>query len=577
MDSHGRYRQWLEFPGLDEEIKKELLQISGCEEEIAARFSRELKFGTGGIRGCMGAGSSRLNIYIVRKVTEGLARFIQKTTSEISIANEPPRVVIAYDTRKNSDRFARETASVLLNWKIKAYLFSKPVPTPLLSFAVRELKAVAGVVITASHNPAEDNGYKVYWSDGGQITDGLAQAITAEIAAVEDELLVETGDLEDAAHLGMLVTIGEEMISKYLEHLSRLHMDINHKEYYPHLKVVYTPLYGTGMEIVPRALQAAGLENLFLVSSQAKPDPSFGTIKHPNPEEWDVFDLAIQLAEKKSADLILATDLDADRLGVAVKDENNSFKPLTGNQLGGLLLEYILSRRKEQQRLPVNGIVIKTVVTSEIGRAIASYYGMKTLETLTGFKYIGEKIKELVDTEQNVFLFGYEESYGFLIGDFVRDKDAIQASQLTVEMAAYYKAGGMGLIQALNNLFEKYGYFVEELVNVDLADGKPGRAEEIIKFFRKSALKEISGMRVVRLIDYLTGESLDLINKSKAATGLPASNSLKYLLENDSWFCIRPSGTEPKIKFYFGVKDSSQEKADQKMAALKDAIMRLTI
>ncbi len=550
MDYRKRYKQWLSFPALDEEIKKELLQISGCEEEIAARFSRELEFGTGGIRGCMGAGSSRLNIYIVRKVTEGLARFIQKTIPAIdtaALSAESPRVVIAYDTRKNSERFARETASVLLRWKIKVYLFSEPVPTPLLSFAVRELKAAAGVVITASHNPAGDNGYKVYWSDGGQITDGTARAITAEIAAVEDELLVETGDLEDAARLGALVTIGEEMIIKYLQHLSGLHMDMNYKERCRRLRVVYTPLYGTGTKIIPRALRAAGLEDLFLVSSQAGLDPSFATIKRPNPEEWEVFDLAIQLAEKEAADLILATDLDADRLGVAVRDENDNFKPLTGNQLGGLLLEYILSRRKEQQNLPANGIVIKTVVTSEIGRAIASSYGMQTLETLTGFKYIGEKIRELADTGENVFLFGYEESYGFLIGDFVRDKDAIQAGQLTVEMAAYYKAGGISLVQALNNLFEKYGYFTEELVNVDLADESPGRAEKIIEFFRKSALKEISGMRVVRLVDYLAGESFDLLNKKKAATGLPASNSIKYLLENDSWFCIRPSGTQNKI------------------------------
>ncbi len=568
----NRYRQWLEFPALDEEIKNELLQISGCEEEIASRFSRELKFGTGGIRGQMGAGISRINIYIVRKVTEGLARFIKNTASEKGPA---PSVVIAYDTRHNSERFARETASVLIRWKIKVYLFAEPSPTPLLSFAVRELKAAAGVVITASHNPAGDNGYKVYWSDGGQITDRLAHSITAEIAGVEDELLVETGDLEDASRRGMMVMIGEEVILKYLEYLQGLHLDENHREYYQHLKVVYTPLYGTGAEIIPRALRAAGAENLLIVSRQAKPDPSFCTIKCPNPEEWDVFDLAIQLGEREEADLLLATDLDADRMGVAAKDENNCFIPLTGNQLGGLLLEYILSRRKEQQRLPVNGIVIKTVVTSEIGRAIASSFGIATMETLTGFKYIGEKIKELVDTGQNVFLFGYEESYGYLIGDFVRDKDAIQASQITVEMAAYYKARGISLIQALNRLFERYGYFAEELVNVELAEKDMEQVDKIMEFFRRSALKEIGGARVVRLVDYLARECFGIPEGSKAATGLPASNSLKYLLENESWFCIRPSGTEPKIKIYLGVKESSREKAQKRMAALKNTVIEL--
>ncbi|RJX24011.1 MAG: phospho-sugar mutase [Dethiobacter sp.] len=568
----NRYRQWLEFPALDEEIKKELLQISGSEEEIASCFSGELKFGTGGIRGQMGPGTSRLNIYSVRRVTEGLARFINKNASE----NGPvPSVVIAYDTRRNSEHFARETASVLIRWKIRVYLFAEPAPTPLLSFAVRELKATAGVVITASHNPAGDNGYKVYWSDGGQITDRLAQSITAEIDAVENELLVERGDLEDASRRGTLVMIGEEVIAKYREYLKGLYLSANRGEYYPQLKVVYTPLYGTGAKIIPQVLRDAGVENLFIVPRQAEPDPSFSTIRYPNPEEWGVFELAIRLGEEREADLLLATDLDADRMGVAAKDEKNHFIPLTGNQLGGLLLEYILSRRKEQQRLPANGMIIKTVVTSEIGRAIASAYGITTLETLTGFKYIGEKIKERADTGQHTFLFGYEESYGYLIGDFVRDKDAVQASLITVEMAAYYKAGGMSLIQALNRLFERYGYYAEELVNVELAERDMGEVDKIMAFFRGAGWREIGGERVIRLVDYLAGECYDLPEGSKAATGLPASNSLKYFLGNKSWFCIRPSGTEPKIKIYLGVKESSREKAETAMAALKKTVMGL--
>lgn len=583
MDYYDNYRRWLEFPTLDAEIKEEIRQMSGNMEEIAASFSRKLEFGTGGIRGRMGAGSSKMNIYQVRKVTEGLARFIQKKTYKKNSAqghpqsSEPPCVAIAFDTRKNSQRFAREAAAVFFHWNIKVYLFSEPAPTPLLSFAVRALNAVAGVVITASHNPAEDNGYKVYWADGGQITDGLARSITREIAAVQDELLVQTGDLENAFGQGMLVTIGEEIVSQYLQHLAQLHMDAEHSKYYPQLKVVYTPLYGTGAKIIPRALRAAGLENLFIVTQQAQPDPTFGTIKQPNPEEWAVFDLAVQLAEEKVADIILATDLDADRLGVAVKDENNLFRPLTGNQLGCLLLEYILSRRNEQQHLPTNGIVIKTVVTSELGSVIAKHYGIKTLETLTGFKYIGEKIKELADTGQNVFLFGYEESCGFLVGDFVRDKDALQASQLTVEMAAYYKARGVSLYQALKDLFDKYGYFTEELVNLDFADADPGEAGKVVEFFRGAALQEIGGVRVVSHTDYLTGEVLDFAQKNKATTGLPPANSLKYLLENGSWFCIRPSGTEPKIKLYFGVKGSTREEAARLMGALKKSIMELAV
>lgn len=572
MECWLRYRQWLEFPDLDEEMRQELLKISGDEEEINSCFLPALKFGTGGIRGPMGAGPSRLNIYVIRKVTEGVARLIQKQGKEKGAP--PPSVVIAYDTRHNSERFAREAASVFICWQIKVHLFSKPAPTPLLSFAVRELEASAGIVITASHNPACDNGYKVYWSDGGQITDGLAAAITKEIATVENELLVNCGCLDEAEEQRQLVMVGEEIFSRYLEQMQSLKL-FDDQEALEGLKVIYTPLHGTGIDTIPRVLQAAGLTNLALVPAQSTVEPSTWTIECPNPEDWSVFDLAVEKGENKGADLLLATDLDADRLGVAARDNRSQFTALTGNQLGGLLLEYILSRKEETGNLPANGIVIKTVVTSEIGRAIASAYGLETIETLTGFKYIGEKIKELADTGKKTFLFGYEESCGYLLGDFVRDKDALQAGQVTAEMAAFYKKEGMTLLTALEHLFQKYGYFAEELVNIDLAAGEMERVNTIMDFFRQSAWEKIGRRRIVRRADYLTQEDTDLSSKKVTPTNLPAANSLKYFLEGESWFCIRPSGTEPKLKIYLGVKEAGEKQAHQELDTLKKAVLHL--
>lgn len=568
----NRYREWLAFPDLDEELKNELLAIAGDEKEIASRFSGELKFGTGGIRGKMGAGTHRMNRYIIRRVTEGLARFMSRSAR----GGEELSVVIAYDTRHNSSLFARETAAVLLRWKIKVYLFAGPTPTPLLSFAVRELKATAGVVITASHNPPADNGYKVYWSDGGQITDGLASAITAEIAAVESGLAVKTEDLGKAEAEGLLVIIGEELQEKYLDCLQRIHLGgAGEAGGKLPLKVVYTPLHGTGTLLVPRALKRAGITELLVVPEQEEPDPLCRTVISPNPEDWEVFRLAINLGKQKDADLLLATDLDADRLGVAVKDPAGEYLPLTGNQLGGLLLDYILARKEEQRTLPPNGLILKTVVTSDLGRAIARAYGVEIIETLTGFKYIGEKIKEMVDTGEKVFLFGYEESYGYLVGDFVRDKDAIQACQLTAEMAAFYKARGMTLFMALEKLFEKYGYFAEELINLELGEDEMKRVEKTMLFFRKGPLREVGGWKVRFFFDYLARESHNLLTGEKVPTDLPASNSVKYILEGGSWFCIRPSGTEPKIKIYLGVEGRSKEDTAKKIAFLKEAVLQM--
>lgn len=572
MECWLKYRQWLDFPDLDEEVRQELLKISGDEQEIASCFLPDLKFGTGGIRGPMGAGPSRLNIYVIRKVTEGVARFIQKERPRED--SPPPSVVIAYDTRHNSERFAREAASVFTCRQIKVHLFSQPAPTPLLSFAVRALNATAGIVITASHNPACDNGYKVYWSDGGQITDELATAITAEIATVENELYVDCIRLEEAERQGLLVILGEEIFNSYLGRLQMLRL-FRDRAALKELKIVYTPLHGTGMDTVPHALQAAGLTNLTLVPAQSTTDPSTWTVECPNPEDWTVFTLAIQKGENIGADLLLATDLDADRLGVATRGKNTRFVTLTGNQLGGLLLEYILSRKKEAGNLPPNGIVVKTVVTSEIGRAIASAYGLETIETLTGFKYIGEKIKELVDTGEKTFLFGYEESCGYLFGDFVRDKDALQASQLTAEMAAFYKKQGLTLLEALERLFQKYGCFAEELINLDLAAGEKARVKTIMDFFRQATWEKIGERYITRRTDYLSGKNIDFPQKNETPTQLPVTNSLKYFLEGEAWFCIRPSGTEPKIKIYLGVKEDDTEQASQELETMKKTVLQL--
>ncbi|MGI5823858.1 MAG: phospho-sugar mutase [Dethiobacteria bacterium] len=572
MDYRQKYEQWLAHPGLDGELKEELQSIAADEQEIASRFDRELKFGTGGIRGRMGAGPSRINIYMIRKITAGLARFIEKTATGED--RPKPSVVIAYDTRYNSERFAREAAGVLARCKIKAYLFTKPESTPLLSFAVRKLNATAGIVITASHNPAGDNGYKVYWSDGGQITDRLANAITAEIDAVGDALLVDCGRLDEAQKASLLVWLDDQITVSYLEHLQKLRL-FTKKEALAALKVVYTPLHGAGYEIIPRALQAAGFSNLVVVPEQATIDPASWTVYSPNPEDWTVFDQAIQCGEKIDADLLLATDLDADRLGVAARDHENRFSPLTGNQLGSLLLEYILSRKKEAGDLPANGIVIKTVVTSEIGRAIAAFYDQEILDTLTGFKYIGEKIKALADTGKKTFLFGCEESCGYLLGDFVRDKDAVQACQVTAEMAAYYKKQGLTLHAALERLFKKYGYFAEELINIELAAAEMGRVQEIMDFFRQAGLTTIGKRSIQRRADYLSQEEFDLQQNTKKPINLPAANSLKYFLEKDAWFCVRPSGTEPKLKIYLGVQETSGEQARKELEDLKKAVLEL--
>lgn len=574
MEYQYKYRKWLNFSGINADLYQELSQIHQNEEEIANRFSRDLTFGTGGIRGRMGAGTARFNVYVVRKTTAGLAQYLLETHPQ---KKEPVSVVIAYDTRCNSYRFALETAAVLTNYGIKAWLFPEPVPTPLLSFAVRELKAAAGVVITASHNPFTDNGYKVYGRDGGQITDGFAQGVTAQILRVKDELAVPVANLEEAGTKGLYELVGKEVEERYFERLKELYLGLScwRKVGLP-VAVVYTPLHGTGARIIPQALRNSGIVDLFLVKEQMQLDSCGSTILHPNPEDWEVFRLARDLGEKKKADLLLATDLDGDRLGVAVRDSTGYYVPLTGNQLGCLMLNYILSQKKGLGILSRQGIMVQTVVTSPMGKAIAAFYEVDAIETLTGFKYIGEQIKERVDSGDSVFLFGFEESYGFLVGDFVRDKDGVQASQLVVEMAAYYKTHeGMTLLDALERLWQRFGYYREELVNLELAENEMDRVARVMNHLRFAGLSELKGVKILRVDDYLQQSIHDLLTDERFPTGLPASNSLKYSLEGDAWFCIRPSGTEPKLKIYLGVREGSMVQATAALSAFKDQVMAL--
>ena len=572
MKYREKYQHWLEFPGMDKELSLELSQIALNEDEIINRFSREMTFGTGGIRGRMGAGTALINIYIVRKVTAALACHLLSTRTKES---EPLSVVIAYDTRRNSERFAWEAAAVFISFGIKVYIFCEPAPTPLLSFAVRELRTSAGVVITASHNPPADNGYKVYGADGGQITDSLASAISAQILQLEDELAIPLGDLAEAKKAGLLIYVSDQVEKHYLQRLQELSLSSAWwgKDPLP-VRVVYTPLHGTGSKLIPQALTNIGVTDFFQVSEQTVMDPFCSTVKCPNPEDWQVYKLAMDLGVKKEADLLLATDLDGDRLGAAVRSTSGQYIPLTGNQIGCLLLDYILSQKKQQGTLPQNGMAVQTVVTSEMGKTIAAAYGVEMIETLTGFKYIGEQIRERVDTGRNVFLFGFEESYGYLAGDFVRDKDGVQASQLVAEMTAYYKNREMSLLDALAQLFLTHGYFQEELINLELAEGELYRVEQVMNQLRTASLLTLDGKAIIRSDDYLQQLSTD-INGKQTPTGIPANNTLKYTLEDHSWFCIRPSGTEPKIKIYLGVKEDSAEIAAAKLSTLKEKVLAL--
>jgi len=565
MEWIKEYNRWREFPNLECDLKTQLMGVS--ESELIDSFYSNLTFGTGGIRGKIGPGTNRLNIYTIRKATVGLSQFIEASGETAKTRG----VVIAYDCRYKSAEFAMEVAKVLGKHGITTYLFDSLRPTPVLAFAVRHLQAFAGVVLTASHNPPEYNGYKVYNEDGGQLTPKTAKILIKYVNDVKDELAVEVAEIEALRAKGLLKTIGEEVDQAYLQQMKRI--IINPKliaKMGKELKIVFSPLHGTGRFPVQNGLKMLGFENVIVVKEQEQPDPDFSTVKSPNPEEAEAFKLAIQYGNRVNADVLLTTDPDADRLGVAVKNHEDNYLILTANQVGALMLYYLLSQKQAKGALPRNGVVLKTIVTSEIGRVIASDFGLETVETLTGFKYIGEKIKAYEKTGEYDFQFAYEESNGYLIGDFIRDKDAVQATLFTCEIVAYYKEQGMTLYDGLLEIFEKYGYFCEDLVSITLEGVKGAQqVQEIMRSFREKPPQKIAGTTIRIKEDYLLGERIDLKSNVKEQILLPLANVLKYYLADGSWFCLRPSGTEPKIKFYFGVKERSLKCSQQKLENLK--------
>ncbi|OQP06879.1 phosphoglucomutase [Geobacillus sp. 46C-IIa] len=570
MEWRQKYEQWLREPQLDPELRNILEQHRDDERWLEDCFYKNLEFGTGGMRGEIGPGTNRMNIYTVRKASEGLARYIQSFGDEAKQRG----VVIAYDSRHKSPEFAMEAAKTLATNGIQTYVFDELRPTPELSFAVRHLRAFSGIVITASHNPPEYNGYKVYGEDGGQLPPDPADEVIRYVNEVENELAVRVEDEETLKQKGLIRIIGKEVDDAYIDAVKTisLHPELAKET---DMNIVFTPLHGTSNKPVRRALAELGYQNVFVVKEQEQPDPNFSTVASPNPEEHAAFALAIELGKQVNADLLIATDPDADRLGIAVKNEQGEYVILTGNQTGGLLLHYLLSQRKDKGLLSPNGVVLKTIVTSEFGRAIAASFGLETIDTLTGFKFIGEKIKEYEQTGQYTFQFGYEESYGYLIGDFARDKDAVQAAVLAAEVCAFYKQQGLSLYEALLQLFAKYGYYREGQRSLTLK-GKEGAETiaAILASFRQQPPVEAAGKKVTVIEDYKTKERTNTLTGEKTAITLPASNVLKYVLEDGSWFCLRPSGTEPKMKAYFGVKGTSLQDSKEKLANLTDAVMQ---
>ncbi|KML28316.1 phospho-sugar mutase [Priestia aryabhattai] len=563
--------KWLIFDALDAELKKELLMMKKNEKQAEEAFYKNLEFGTGGMRGELGAGTNRLNVYMVRKATEGLACYIEESGEEA----KKKGVVVAYDSRHKSPEFALEVAKVLGKHGIKTYIFDELRPTPELSYAVRYLNAFAGIVITASHNPPEYNGYKVYGEDGGQLPPAAADNIISHMNRVEDELSISVKEEQELLTEGLLTYIGAEVDAAYTKALKTI--QLNRKlveEAVNELKIVFTPLHGSGNKPVREGLKAFGFTNVTVVKEQEHPNPDFSTVQSPNPEEHAAFELAIGYGKEIDADLLMATDPDADRLGVAVKDSSGEYVVLTGNQLGALMLHYLLIQKKEQGLLPENGAVVKTIVTSEIGRAIASSFDLKTFDTLTGFKFIGEKINEFESSGDYQFQFGYEESYGYLIGDFVRDKDAVQSAVFAAEVAAYYKAQGKSLYEGLLDIFSKYGYYKESLCSITLK-GKDGaeQIQKLVDAFRVNPVSELGEIAVTCIEDYQSGERVHVKEGKTESMPFPVSNVLKYHFEDGTWFTIRPSGTEPKAKFYFGVKKESLSQSEQHLREIEQIVM----
>lgn len=560
------YQKWLNNPSLPEYLHKELLEMDEKTKEDA--FYTHLEFGTAGMRGYIGAGTNRINVFVVRQATEGLAKLIESKGDQAK-ANG---VAIAYDSRHFSPEFAFESAQVLAAHGIKSYVFESLRPTPELSFAVRHLGAFAGIMVTASHNPAPFNGYKVYGSDGGQMPPTDADALTTYIRAIEDPFSITLADLEEAKSSGLIEVIGEAIDSEYLKLVKDVTINqelIN--QYGKDMKIVYTPLHGTGEMLTRRALAQAGFESVEVVESQAKPDPDFSTVKSPNPESQDAFALAEELGRQVNADVLVATDPDADRLGVEIRQADGSYWNLSGNQIGALIAKYILEAHKQAGTLPSNAALAKSIVSTELVTKIAESYGATMFNVLTGFKFIAEKIQEFEEKHNHTYMFGFEESFGYLIKPFVRDKDAIQAVLIVAEIAAYYRSRGLTLADGIAEIYKEYGYFAEKTISITLS-GVDGAAEikKIMDKFRQNAPKQFNHTDII-----LTEDFLEQTAKSQTETTVlttPPSNVLKYTLADDSWFAVRPSGTEPKIKFYIATVGQSLEDAQQKIAAIEAEI-----
>jgi phosphoglucomutase len=570
MTFEDKYKQWINSRYVDEATKEELKAIKDTKE-LEDRFYKELEFGTGGLRGVIGAGSNRMNIYTVGKATQGLASYLKANYSDgISVC-------IAYDSRIMSREFADTAAVTLCGNGINVKLFDSLRPTPMLSFAVGFLGCKAGIVITASHNPKQYNGYKVYGEDGGQVTDTAAKEILGFIEAINDFSDIKNMNYTDAINSRLLQIIGEEVDKEYIKRVKSLTI---RKELVENkasdLKVIYTPIHGAGNIPVRRVLRELGYSNLNVVKQQENPDGSFPTVSYPNPENPDVFNIALDLARGIEPDIIFGTDPDCDRIGVVVKDNNGCYKVLTGNQTGVLLSHYIISSLKELQSLPDNGTVVKTIVTTDMVKNIAKDYKVSVIDVLTGFKYIGEKIKEFGESGSHTYLFGFEESYGYLAGDFVRDKDAVIAAALICEMALYYKSKAMNLYDALMSLYEKYGYYREELVSMEYK-GKAGQEQigKAMDYLRHSMNSTIGTSRIVVKQDYKASIEKDILNIEEKKINLPKSNVLKFITDDDSWFVVRPSGTEPKMKIYFSVKGNTSEDSELKMKDFKEKVMNV--
>ena len=566
MDYKKEYEKWCTDSYFDDETRNELLAIKDDDKEIKDRFYRRLEFGTGGLRGVIGAGTNRMNIYTVRQATQGLANYI------ISQDGQAKGVAIAFDSRIMSPEFAKEAAACLSANGIKVYLFESLRPTPELSFSVRRLGCIAGIVITASHNPREYNGYKVYWEDGAQITPPHDKNILGEVALVEDFEQMKTMSYEQAVSEGFIKIIGKEIDDEYIAQLKKqnIHPEVITKAA-KDIKIVYTPLHGTGNIPVRRVLKELGFENVYVVEKQEKPDGSFPTVAYPNPEDEKAWTLALELAKEKDADIVLATDPDADRLGVYAKDKKTGeYVSFTGNMSGALIAEYILREKKDKGELPKNAAIVETIVTTDMLKAIAKDYNVKLIEVLTGFKFIGEQIKLFEQNNSYEYIFGMEESYGCLAGTYARDKDACVAVMMLCEVAAYYKLKGMTLCDAMQDMYEKYGYYKEGLSTIT-KKGMDGIAqiENMMREKRENPIQTIGGFKVLKMRDYLIDEVKDMVTGEKSSTGLPKSNVLYYELENNAWCCVRPSGTEPKIKFYYGVKGEDISDAVKKLEAVK--------